>query len=220
MWFKRKKKSDPDSALTDSLRSLQTLLSENTSGRRVEPNVSTRHPADDNGLLIQDTDATPVLTPEPEEDGIPVLVDNVDLTPSLRPGVRMNLPTRDLGEETVEDHEAEVVDEVTDEYTEYNLGPLGTSDDDGSERSDMDDTPTFDNIPILNEVVSTSRKPEPVKPSEEEISAKEALIEAAVRDFEFRLQNGKLPPLSEQEKQKLRQTLALLVVTRNKINPD
>lgn len=41
MWFRRKKRPDPDSALTETLRSLQTLLEdENSSNQRLEPTAT------------------------------------------------------------------------------------------------------------------------------------------------------------------------------------
>lgn len=41
MWFRRKKKSEPDSALTETLRSLQVLLEdENSSNQRAEPTIT------------------------------------------------------------------------------------------------------------------------------------------------------------------------------------
>lgn len=203
-------------ALTDSLRSLQSLLNEDQDDSRVEPKVAPE--ATDDEVLIQDTENNPVLGPTDIEDDIPILVDTFDDAPTLRPGPKMELPSRDQDDLTTDNEVADgtsTMVEITLEYPEDGAESQtqGLVQDAGE--TEQDETPTFDNIPVLTDIAYIPKASAPSRPTDEEVAKKEALIEASIDDINRRIELSGAKPLREEEKETLRQTLALLLVTRD-----
>lgn len=97
MWFRRKRKSDPDSALTETLRSLQTLL-EDDPGTIDRATPSPRPPAEARETSPQPTAAQATgLEPGPAVDATdPEL--SVGGEPELDPFALLDLPMPDAGE--------------------------------------------------------------------------------------------------------------------------
>lgn len=225
MWFKRKRKVDPDSALTETLRSLQTLLGEeDDTGARLEPILRAAPPAEQKrakehapGETISDPSPPPPAQAHTEFETA------ADGSNSTTTGFEVNFLGTGAGETPMESEQdwtdpfQLVDDQDTIELTTLEFSDTGNHDLQLLQASQLETViepavglPALDSIPVLNDIVFEPTTEMPTVPSGHAV-VKEAIIETALLDLNRRLEQNNLASMDADQEGKLRRALSSIL---------
>ena len=225
MWFKRKAKTDPDSALTETLRSLQTLLEDEP---RREATAESTPVARDLG-----TDAEPNPAPIQEQDELQAdpgaasaddgsATDSEAASPALfELELNHDDPQLSAAEDSPQQTDLLQAGEDTEsEAPSFEFIGLRNEDVPAEDEPRLEDQDeqiekpvTADSIPILNNVVFEPAVADPVD-TEQHVTDTAVLIEESVQDLNRRLKRYDLTPLDADQEQELRRSLDTILTAK------
>lgn len=219
MWFRRKKKTDADTALTDTLRSLQTLLDEERPGK------------DDEAPAAPETTAQPEMEKKtggvdsslkPDEKNISNAVAsdehldwdfNVDLAPEELAGDVVKIdPLESLDLETVPDLDVSEIGEA-----------VSMRGDGNAELEPIEDTAASeitDDIPVLNNIAYLPEREKNDHRDEEKVQNETPFLDQCLKDIRKRLKRNDLTPMTLDQERQLRTALTSLLVRNTSVKSE
>lgn len=244
MWFRRRRKADSDDALTESLRSLQTLLDDRPTKQREEdslPPVPSEKPEPDVADPSPGSTAHSVVSEEhlTWDFDVDLSTEELDGSPPDSAGDESPEPLNDDGETLVveiSDNSPGESEPVVGSGIEYSNGKYSNGEFSNGEFSNEEvaiqekpDATAIDTIPVLNNVVfmptaaSTPRSGAHTAPAHTHTHAHAAaqpLVELCIDDFRKRLTQHDLPALDLSGEQRLRTFLTLLLKKMEKLGSE
>ncbi len=213
MWFRRKKKTDADTALTDTLRSLQTLLDEESPGKDDEaPAAPETKPQRE--MVEKTAGVESSLKPDEKNISNAVASDehldwdfNVDLAPEELAGdVEKIDPLETLDLETVPDLDVSDIGEADSMH--------GDGDAELEPIEDTAASKSTDNIPVLNNIAYLPERKENDRSDEEKVRSETPFMDQCLKDIRKRLKRNDLPALTLDQEQQLRTVLTSLLAQK------
>ena len=223
MWFRRKKKTDPDSALTETLTALQTLLEDEdttTTENRSEPEKTSVPDRFDPPMEQSDSTSIPTLHSEMK------ITDATNQDPeSTQTPVKQTETSPEQPEATAEVKQGSPFDIEFDDdlFEDPKLNIQGYPNPDAPPQ-------TGDSIPVLQNVVympARNKLDEAVGVGPElydsadrktgladvEVAVVQIVIDECIAHLAQRLEQRRLAPLGEEQEEKLREVLAAMLET-------
>jgi len=216
MWFRRRKKTDPDEALTETLRSLQTLLEDDHTNKQRKYSDPPHQPSERPQVIFNKTDRKPVpsLRKIPTANTLPgttahsVVSDEHltwDLDADLSTEDPIKTPPGFRGEKTPDPlRDGGDVPALISPGGSPPADPEDATDASGPEP----DSASIDSIPVLNNIVlvrSTEVSPHGAT------QADTTLLDNCIVDFNNRLVQHDLTPMDSPQEQYLRTFLMSLL---------
>jgi hypothetical protein len=232
MWFRRRRKAGSDDALTESLRSLQTLLDDRPTKQREEdslPPVPSEKPEPHVADPSPGSTAHSVVSEEhlTWDFDVDLSTEELDGSPPDSAGDESPEPLNDDGETLVVEisdngpgeSEPVVGSDIKYSNGEFSNGKVAIQ--------GKPDATAIDTIPVLNNVVfmpttaSTPRSGAHTAPAHTHAhAAAQPLVELCIDDFRKRLTQHDLPALDLSGEQRLRTFLTLLLKKMEKLGSE
>ena len=201
MWFRRRRKPDSDNALTETLRSLQTLLDEGPSKQREENNLPPKPPAMPEAQVADPSLGTTAHSVVSEEH---LTWDfDVDMSTEEPAGTPAHTP-EDESLEPLDDNAATLVLETSEFRPDESRSAVDNPMQDTA-RDEQDATST-DTIPVLNNVVFM-----PAGAHTKPHAHATLLVDLCIEDFRNRLVQHAQPALDPSREKRLRAFLTALL---------
>ena len=228
MWFKRKRKSDPDSALTETLRSLQTLLEdEPPDSGRVEPQLQ-NPTADDPDTPEMPSELTSLpFEPQPPADndaapdaGEPPAVETAQMVFADYDSdlyEEIEIPSTDPHEQawtdTLEVDDGEAEPPRTQELETAGLHHTPAEPLAEELTGESLDIPSIDTIPVLTNIVyEPGAAGDPATVPESGTASEVNIIDAYVELLAQRLESDGLASMDARQEQSLRDVLVSILI--------
>lgn len=228
MWFKRKRESDPDSALTETLRSLQSLLEdEPPDSNRLEPKLQGPAPADPDQPPPRPDPAHTAAEPRsPADDGV------IEERDESIPAPSEDHRNHPIEEVTIQSNDAEELSWTDPLAVEFEVNADGEAEPERAapepddRRLDFPDGPaafeltsqsiditSIDTIPLLTNVVF---EPDLLgKPAAPPGTAGRArALESCIQHLKRQLEQEGLSPIDADQEQRLRAVLASILIQK------
>lgn len=233
MWFRRRRKADSDDALTETLRSLQTLLDERPTKQREEdslPPVPSEKPEPHVADPSSGSTAHSVVSEEhlTWDFDVDLSTEELDGSPPDSAGDESPEPLNDDGETLVveiSDNGPGESEPVVNSDIEYSNGKLsnGKLSNEEDAIQEKPDATAIDTIPVLNNVVfmpTAASTPRSGAHTAHTHAAAQPLVELCIDDFRKRLAQHARPALDLSGEQRLRTFLTLLLKKMEKLGSE
>jgi hypothetical protein len=230
MWFRRRRKADSDDALTETLRSLQTLLDERPTKQREEdslPPVASEKPEPHVADPSPSATAHSVVSEEhlTWDFDVDLSTEELDGSPPDSAGDESPEPLNDDGEILVveiSDNSPGESEPVVGNDIKYSNGKFSNEEVAIQEKPDataIDTIPVLYNVVFMPTAASTPRSGAHTAPAHTHAAA-QPLVELCIDDFRKRLAQHARPALDLSGEQRLRTFLTLLLKKMEKLGSE
>jgi hypothetical protein len=213
MWFRRKKKTEADTALTDTLRSLQTLLDEESPGKDDEaPAVPETTPQRE---MVEKTDGVESSLKADERN----ISNAVASDEHLDWDFNVDLAAEELAGdvEKIDPLESLELEDVPDLDTSDIVEAVSTRGDGEAEVEPIEEPPagrSTDNIPVLNNIAYLPEREENDRLDKAKVLSETPFMDQCLKDIRKRLKRNDLPTMTLDQEQQLRTVLTSLLAQK------